>query len=100
MVNKQFRYLKDVVSLQLNREKCIGCGLCVTVCPHGVFDLEEGKARLIDRNRCMECGGCARNCPTAAITVQPGVGCASAIVHSWLTGEKPNCDCGGGSDCC
>ncbi|MBE0596732.1 MAG: 4Fe-4S binding protein [Desulfuromonadales bacterium] len=100
MLDEKLRYLKDVVSLQLNREKCIGCGLCTTVCPHAVFDLVDGKARLIDRNRCMECGACARNCPTAAITVHPGVGCASAIVHSWLTGKEPSCDCGGGSDCC
>ena len=31
------RYLKDVVSLKANPELCLGCGLCVQVCPQGVL---------------------------------------------------------------
>lgn len=89
------RYLQDVVTLQLDADRCTGCGLCPTVCPHGVLALNEGKARLVDRDACIECGACARNCPVAALAVKAGVGCASAIIHSWLTGEEPSCDCGG-----
>lgn len=89
------RYLENVVTLQLDEQKCIGCGMCTTVCPHGVLAVSERKARLIARDACIECGGCARNCPVAALTVKAGVGCASAIIHGWLTGEEPNCDCGG-----
>lgn len=89
------RYLENVVTLQLDVHKCIGCGMCPTACPHGVLAVSEGKARLIVRDACIECGACARNCPVAALTVKAGVGCASAIIHSWLTGEEPSCDCGG-----
>lgn len=96
----ELRYLEGVVTLQLDATKCIGCGMCPTVCPHGVFVMTEGKAAVTDRDRCIECGACARNCPVEAITVKAGVGCASAIIHSWLTGEEPSCDCGGGSSCC
>jgi ferredoxin len=92
---KGFRYLENVVTLELDREKCIGCGLCPVVCPHGVLELREGKADVVDRDACIECGACAANCPTEALSVQAGVGCASAIIHSWLTGQEPNCDCGG-----
>lgn len=96
---RDFRYLGDVTTLALAASKCIGCGLCASVCPHAVFIIQAGKAVIADRNGCMECGACARNCPTEAISVKPGVGCASAIIHGWLTGEEPSCDCGG-SDCC
>jgi ferredoxin len=93
-------YLRGVSTLQLDAEACIGCGLCAEVCPHAVLVVETGKARIEALDRCMECGACARNCPVAALGVKAGVGCASAIIHSWLTGEEPSCDCGGGSTCC
>jgi len=96
----ELRYLEGVVTLQLDVTKCVGCGMCPTVCPHGVFIMADKKASITDRDRCIECGACARNCPVEAISVKAGVGCASAIIHSWLTGEEPSCDCGGGSSCC
>lgn len=94
------RYLSGVSTLKLDTEKCIGCKLCTMVCPHAVFLVEEEKARITDLDRCMECGACVGNCPTAALSVNAGVGCASAIIHSWITGEEPSCDCSGGSSCC
>ncbi len=96
----QFRYLDGVSSLKLDRPTCIGCAMCAVVCPHAVFVIEEKKAVIAEKDRCMECGACAKNCPVAAIDVQAGVGCASAIIHGWLTGKEPSCDCGGGSTCC
>jgi NAD-dependent dihydropyrimidine dehydrogenase PreA subunit len=99
-MSEKLVYLRGVSSLQLDRETCIGCGLCTQVCPHAVFAIADGKAQVQERDRCMECGACARNCPVAALAVKAGVGCASAIIHSWLTGEEPSCDCGGGSTCC
>ncbi|MGW8312900.1 MAG: mercury methylation ferredoxin HgcB [Desulfuromonadales bacterium] len=89
------RYLENVVSLQLDVDKCIGCGMCPNVCPHGVLEIENRKARITDRDACIECGACAGNCPVEALTVKAGVGCASAIIHGWLTGEEPSCDCAG-----
>lgn len=85
---KNMRYIEDVASLALDQEKCIGCAMCITVCPHRVFRLEKGKAVLVDRNGCMECGACAVNCPAEAIAVDPGVGCASLIISRWLKGKN------------
>ena len=42
----RFQYLKDVATLELDIEKCIGCGRCVEVCPHGVFTIVDGKALI------------------------------------------------------
>ncbi len=32
-------YLKNVVTLKLNEDKCTGCGMCLDVCPHEVFKM-------------------------------------------------------------
>ena len=55
------RYLKDVVTLSLDQDTCIGCGGCTEVCPHGVFRVADRKAQVEDRDACIEGGACARN---------------------------------------
>ncbi len=87
------KYLKNVVTLRHDIEKCTGCGMCLEVCPHRVFIPSEGKVKIRDRDACMECGACARNCPFGAIEVDEGVGCAAAIIMSFFTGEEPSCGC-------
>jgi len=94
------KYISNVVTLALDTDKCIGCGMCEIVCPHRVFVVKDKKAVITDRNRCMECGACARNCPVEALSVEAGVGCASAIIIGALTGKEPSCDCAKGSSCC
>ena len=97
---KAFRYLPGVTTLAYDHEKCVGCGSCLIVCPHGVFTRESGKkVRVADRDGCMECGACALNCPADAIRVTPGVGCAAYIISGWIHG-KENASCGGPDGCC
>ena len=79
-----FRYLEES-TLQYDAGKCIGCGNCLEVCPHQVFDLEQDRAECRDLGACMECGACALNCPAGAIQVRQGVGCAQAVLYGWLT---------------
>lgn len=67
-------YIKGVSTLELYVDKCIGCGLCSTVCPHAVFKIENKRAKVVDKDSCIECGACAKNCPTQAIEVRSGVG--------------------------
>lgn len=99
---KGLRYIEGVATLRLDQEACTGCGLCREVCPHEVFGYGTGKASIEDLDACMECGACALNCREKAISVSQGVGCARAIIHGWITGGPPSCDCGGdgGSTCC
>ncbi len=94
------RYLKNVTTLVLDVDKCVGCRMCAEVCPHGVFVVNDRKAEIEDKDLCMECGACAKNCPANAISVDTGVGCAHAFIMAWLTGSEPSCDCSGGSSGC
>lgn len=93
-----FRYLSGVTTLRLETAACVGCGMCEIVCPHGVFQMEDGKAAIHDRDGCMECGACSLNCPSGAIRVTPGVGCAEYIIKTWIKG-KGAAACGG-VNCC
>jgi NAD-dependent dihydropyrimidine dehydrogenase PreA subunit len=92
------RYMKDVVTLELDTGRCTGCSMCIVVCPHAVFELRNAKATIVDRDACMECGACALNCPVDAITVEAGVGCAAAVLHGTITGTEPQCGCCGEPD--
>lgn len=65
-------------SMELDREKCISCNLCVLACPNKVISLtseknENNKKVLLsyhmDVGRCLFCGMCTEACPTNAITV-------------------------------
>ena len=91
------KYLSRDISLKLDTDTCIGCGLCEQVCPHGVFAVDGGKARILEREVCIECGACALNCPVDALSVDSGVGCAQAIINGLLTGKEVCC---GEGDCC
>ncbi|MBM6971770.1 glycyl-radical enzyme activating protein [Mordavella massiliensis] len=51
--------------MQVDREKCTGCGACAAVCPNGAIHMEEGRPKL-DAEACVFCGKCTRFCPTGA----------------------------------
>ncbi len=66
---------KDGIGLMatpvVNRENCIGCGLCVELCPN-VFELKEDKAWVKDVGACSscDCPQTADSCPVQAITLE------------------------------
>ncbi len=80
--------LSTINTLRYNPERCIGCGMCIAVCPHGVFAMNERIAEAVRPDACMECGACQLNCPAEAIQVDSGVGCAAAMIAAALRGKK------------
>ena len=90
---KKLIYLKGVVTLELDQNKCVGCKMCLAVCPHDVFGMNNGYAMLKNRDACMECGACATNCPTEAVTVNAGVGCAAAVINTALNRDRSSYCC-------
>lgn len=52
----------------MDDEKCISCGICVSVCPHNALSLENGLP--ITTGKCKVCGLCASSCITKAISMR------------------------------
>jgi NAD-dependent dihydropyrimidine dehydrogenase PreA subunit len=89
----QLVYLKNVTTLKLDEEKCVGCGMCLLVCPRAVLSLTNSRVEIVNRDACIECGACAQNCPTEAFSVRPGVGCAAAVINSMLKRRRSSACC-------
>ena len=56
--------------INIDDEKCNGCGACARACHEGAIDIIDGKARLTRENYCDGLGDCLPECPTGAITFQ------------------------------
>ncbi|KNF07790.1 4Fe-4S ferredoxin iron-sulfur binding domain protein [Gottschalkia purinilytica] len=53
--------------LEIDEEKCDGCGLCIPKCEEGAIRIVNGKAKLIADNLCDGLGNCLGHCPKDAI---------------------------------
>ncbi len=56
--------------INIDEEKCTGCGLCIPNCPEGAIQIIDNKARLISDLFCDGLGACLGHCPEGAITVE------------------------------
>ena len=54
--------------INIDEEKCNGCGACADACHEGAIAMVEGKARLLRDDYCDGLGDCLPACPTGAIT--------------------------------
>jgi Pyruvate/2-oxoacid:ferredoxin oxidoreductase delta subunit len=55
--------------IQIDEEKCDGCGLCVPTCAEGAIQIIDGKARLVADKYCDGLGACLGECPRDALTI-------------------------------
>ena len=69
---------KRMAKTTIQTERCKGCGLCTTVCPRKILELDTEHlnakgytpARVTDMEKCIGCAICATMCPDVAITVE------------------------------
>lgn len=62
--------------IEIDREKCNGCGLCINACHEGALKLVDGKAQLVSDVYCDGLGACLPECPTGAIQIVEREACA------------------------
>ena len=54
--------------IQIDENKCNGCGACAAACHEGAIEMVNGKAKLMRDDYCDALGDCLPSCPTGAIT--------------------------------
>jgi ferredoxin len=55
--------------IEIDEDKCNGCGQCIPGCPEGALQMIDGKARLVSDLFCDGLGACIGTCPQGAITI-------------------------------
>ncbi|MCX8170899.1 MAG: DUF362 domain-containing protein [Candidatus Bathyarchaeota archaeon] len=97
--------------LEVDWEKCNGCGKCIPACPTNAIVLSEGKAKIIPE-KCIDCAFCIDYCPTEAfisrifpdvLEQESRIGEAAAGIIKYFRGKcacinlaidiVPLCDC-------
>lgn len=71
-IGQEGLYVLDTASWRevrpvMNKEKCIECGICLTLCPVCSIEREGPKKYVINYDYCKGCGICAVECPKKAI---------------------------------
>jgi Fe-S-cluster-containing hydrogenase component 2 len=55
--------------VEIDEEKCDGCGLCVISCAEGALEIRDGKAKIIQEIYCDGLGACIGECPQGALEI-------------------------------
>ena len=83
----------------VNEKTCVGCGLCVEVCPYEAIELKEKPVpnrgqyltiAQVDRNKCMACGLCAASCRSTSIELKETFSNDALVddLWDWLAVQK------------
>ena len=79
--------------IQINQEKCNGCGLCVNACHEGAIGLVEGKAALLRDDYCDGLGHAVKS--YRAKRLRGAVGrCAGVSASAVACADKTGAGCG------
>ena len=85
--------------IQMDTEKCNGCGACAAACHEGAIGMVDGKARLLREDYCDGLGDCLPACPVDAISFEereaPAYNEAAVLAAKRAKAEPLPCGCPG-----
>ncbi|MBM6830286.1 4Fe-4S binding protein [Anaerotignum lactatifermentans] len=83
--------------IEIDKEKCNGCGLCANACHEGAIGMVDGKATLLRDDYCDGLGDCLPVCPTGAISFVEREAAAydEAAVQANMQKKAAPCACPG-----
>lgn len=71
--------------IEINEDKCNGCGICAAACHEGAIGMIDGKAKLLRDDYCDGLGDCLPTCPTGAISFTTREAVATALTNASAT---------------
>jgi ferredoxin len=83
--------------IEIDEDKCTGCGACVTKCAEGALQIVNGKAKVVNEVFCDGLGACIGDCPEGALKIiqreasgfDPVATSKHLSEHEEVGGEKP-----------
>jgi len=60
---------KEPIIAEVDRDRCNGCRICISICPYDAIELSEGRA-VVNEAKCEGCGACTAACPVGAIQLR------------------------------
>jgi len=77
--------------IEIDEDKCTGCGACVTKCAEGALQIIDGKAKVVSEVFCDGLGACIGECPEDALKIveRDTPGFDEEAVKEHLEREKP-----------
>ncbi|MEE8168376.1 MAG: 4Fe-4S dicluster domain-containing protein [Candidatus Hydrothermarchaeales archaeon] len=56
-----------MASIEIDTQKCNACADCVDACPSSVFEMVDGKVKIVNLEDCIECCACVDICEPEAL---------------------------------
>lgn len=78
-------------TIKIIKDKCVGCGLCISSCPFGAMVLDNKQAKVLEQ--CTLCGSCVSRCKFSAIVLEREKNLykdCSQYKGVWIFGEQKN----------
>jgi ferredoxin len=61
---------RNLITMRINPETCIGCTRCASVCPTSAITGERKAPHRVSPELCTKCGACRRICPVDAVVAE------------------------------